>query len=63
MRKYIRYMLRKKAEKMGVKASQYVSKEFNKIQIKKYGYLKRKINQLKGTHKRKAWKNRINFAF
>lgn len=48
---------------MGVKASVYVQKEFNKIQIKKYGYLKRKINQLKGTHKRRQWKNRVDFAF
>lgn len=63
MRKYIRYKLRKKAEDLGVKASEYVRNEFNKMQIKKYGYLKRKKNQLKGTHKRKTWKNRVNFAY
>lgn len=63
MRKYIRYMLRKKAEKMGVKPSKYVKEEFNLIQIKRYGRRVRRMNQARGTHKRSTWKNRVNFAY
>ena len=58
-RKFIRYALKRKAERMGVKASRYVAREFDKIQVEKYGRVCRRINQAKGTHKRETWKNRI----
>lgn len=59
MRKYIRNMLRNRAEKKGVKPSRYVRSEFDRLQIKKYGDTVRKINQAKGTHTRRTWKMRI----
>lgn len=62
MRKLLRSKFRSIAEKIKVKPSRYVSTEFNKYQTKKYGALTRKLNQIKGTHKRKTWKNRINIA-
>lgn len=62
MRKYIRYMIRKKAEDMGVKPSRFVKKEFDRMQIKIYGRRVRKLNQARGTHKFSAWKNREIFA-
>ena len=58
-RKFIRYALKRKAERMGVKASRYVAGEFDKIQVKKYGRVLRRINQAKGTHKRETWRIRI----
>lgn len=60
MRKIIRNMLRSKAERIDVKPSRFVKSEFNKIQVKKYGNTRRLINQMKGTHKRKTWKQRYN---
>ena len=65
-RKYIRKMLRAKAEKRGVKASRYVRAEFDRYQRKKYGKygaIIRKINQAKGTKKRRTWSARIAALF
>ena len=59
MRKYIREMLRNRAEKEGVKASTYVHDEFERMQVKKYGETKRMKNRAKGTHTRSKWKSRI----
>ena len=59
MRKYIRNALRAEAERMGVNPSRYVSRGFDRYQVKKYGETRRRINQAKGTHKRTTWKNRI----
>lgn len=59
MRKYIRLMLKNKAEKEGIKSSRYVHDTFEKMQIKKYGATKRSINKAKGTAPRRKWKNRI----
>ena len=59
MRKFIRNKLRKEAEKLGVKASRYINREFDKYQIKKYGATVNKIHKAKGTHKRSTWKTRI----
>lgn len=58
MRKYVRNMLRSKAERMRVKPSRYVGSKFNDIQVEKYGSTRRKINQAKGTHRRKTWGQR-----
>ena len=60
MRKYVRNILRSKAERMRVKASRYVGSEFNDMQVEKYGAVYRKVNQARGTHKRITWKQRIN---
>mgnify|MGYP003306496682 CR=1 FL=1 len=59
MRKFIRKLLRAKAEKMGVKPSRYVRKEFDRIQVEKYGDIRRKINRAKGTHVKNTFRNRI----
>ena len=60
MRKYIRKMLRSKAERMRVKSSRYVGSKFNDIQVEKYGSIRRKLNQAKGTHKAKTWPQRYS---
>lgn len=58
-RKCRRNMLRAQAEKLGVKPSKHVAREFDKQQVKKYGKTRRIINQAKGTHLRRTWKQRI----
>lgn len=62
MRKYVRAMLRGEAEKIGAKPSKYVNREFNRLQIKKYGETEREVNKAKGTHPQSRWKARIEFA-
>lgn len=59
VRKYIRNALRVEAERMGVKPSLYVARNFDKYQVDKYGETRRRINQAKSTHKRKTWRLRI----
>lgn len=59
MRKLIRNALRVKAERMGVKPSQYVARQYDRYAVERYGETRRRINQAKGTHKRGTWKNRI----
>ena len=59
VRKYIRNALRVEGERMGVKPSLYVARKFDKYQVDKYGETRRRINQAKGTHARRTWKNRI----
>lgn len=59
MRKYIRNMLRVRAERMGAKPSKHVAEEYDRYAVEKYGATRRRINQAKGTHKRETWKNRI----
>lgn len=59
MRKYIRNALRVKAERMGVKASRYVSEGYDRYAVNKYGKTRRRINQAKGTRRRKTWRLRI----
>ena len=60
MRKYIRKILKSEANKKHIKESKYIKDMFNSMQIKKYGTKKRIENQLKGTHKKNTWKNRIS---
>ncbi len=62
MRKYIRLILKNKAEKQGIKASKYVHYKFDEIQVKKYGATKRNINKAKGSKPRRKWKNRIEMV-
>ena len=59
MRKIIRNALRVKAERMGVKPSQYVARQYDRYAVERYGETRRRINQAKSTHKRKTWRLRI----
>lgn len=59
MRGLIRRKMRAEGERKGVKASRYVAREFNRRQVKRYGATVRRINQAKGTHKRRTWRARI----
>lgn len=52
MRKHIRKMLKAQGERLGVKTSRFVRREFDSLQIKRYGYECRRANQAKSTHKR-----------
>ena len=60
MRKYIRNLIRRQAEKNGEKASRSVRATFHELQIKKYGAKCRLANMCKSTHKRKLWRSRLN---
>ena len=62
-RKIIRNGMRREAEFHGAKASKFVKNEFDRYQIKKVGATVRKLNQAKGTHKRRTWKTRIEASF
>ena len=59
MRKYIRNMLRVRAKRLGVKPSKHVAEEYDRYAVARYGETRRRINQAKGTHKRKTWGLRI----
>lgn len=58
-RKHVRRLLRAEAETKGAKPSAYVHTEFDRIQVRKYGRTRRRINQAKGTHKLRKWRVRI----
>lgn len=58
MRKYIRAIIRTEGEREHLKPSRYVKAAFERIQQKKYGVEKRKLNQARGTHKRYLWGSR-----
>lgn len=60
-RKIVRNIIRAEGERQGVKASRYLARKFDDIQIKKYGRTVRRINQAKGTHKRSTWRTRIGY--
>ena len=62
MRKYIRAMLHEEAKRIGAKPSKYVNREFDRIQIKKYGIEKREINKAIGTAPKSRWKQRIEIG-
>lgn len=59
MRKIIRSIIRNEGERKNVKPSKWVNRKFNRLQGKKCGEKRRLINQAKGTHKRREWKQRI----
>lgn len=59
MRKYIRKMLKYTAEHQGVKASKFIKERFDKLQVKKYGAIKRDIYKAISTRPRRAWKHYI----
>ena len=62
MRKYIRAMLRGKAEKIGAKPSKYVNREFDRMQVKKYGVERREINKARGTAPKSRWGQRTELG-
>lgn len=59
MRKYIREMFRAEAKVEKRKPSRWLKVSFDTRQNKIYGSAKRKVNQAKGTHKRKLWSSRV----
>lgn len=59
IRKYRRGILRARAEKLGAKPSKFVATQFHRIQVEKFGQIGRVINQAKGTHPRRNWRQRI----
>lgn len=61
-RKYVRGMLRREAERKKIKSSKWVNREFDRLQIKKYGIAQREINKAKGTSKKSTWRTKIAFA-
>lgn len=54
MRRYKRAILRKQAEKLGVKASRYVREAWDKIQRKAVG-AQRGVNVMHGTKPKYKW--------
>lgn len=58
-RKCLRNMIRVQAARAGLKPSKAVARLFDQHQVKKYGEPRRRINQAKGTHPRRTWKQRI----
>lgn len=61
-RKYIRGMLSREARRKKIKPSKWVNREFDRIQIEKYGIYGREINKEKGTHKKSTWRTRVQLA-
>lgn len=59
MRKHQREILRRQAERKGVKASRYVREEWDKIQRKKLGASARLRNIAHGTKPKRLWRSRI----
>lgn len=61
-RKFIRGAMRAYARRNGIKESSYVSTMFNRLQIQRYGAIRRKINQAKGTKPRRLWSFNVKSA-
>ena len=59
MRKLRRSIIRAKAEKRHTKASAFVKKYFDGLQVRKYGKEQRLINQARGTHKKSTRRNTL----
>jgi len=55
MRKYKRAMLRGRAKKLRVKASEYVHNEWNRYQLALLGPKKVSINKARGTKPKRLW--------
>lgn len=49
MRKHMREILRRKAERLGVKASRYVAAKWNEYEVRKLGEKQRRANVAHGT--------------
>ena len=60
MRKHMREIMRRRAERLGVKASRYVAKMWNTYEIKKLGAAERALNQRRGTKPKRLWPGRVS---
>lgn len=58
MRKHMREILRRRAERIGVKASRYVAQAWNKHEVRKLGEGQRARNRAHGTKPRRLWAGR-----
>lgn len=58
MRKHMREILRRKAERLGVKASRYVAAKWNEYEVRKLGREQRAVNIQRGTKPRRLWPGR-----
>lgn len=59
MRKHQREILRRQAERKGVKASRFVHEKWDKLQRKKLGVSARRHNIAHGTKPKRLWRSRI----
>ena len=62
MRKIIRSMIKAEAKREKAKPSRWLKVSFDSRQRKIYGSDTRKVNQAKGTHKKRLWPSRIALA-
>ena len=58
MRKHMREILRRRAERLGVKASRYVAAKWNEHQVRKLGREQRAVNVMRGTKPKRLWPGR-----
>lgn len=58
-RAHMREILRRKAERLGVKASRYVAQMWNRYEVRKLGEARRLANQAHGTRPKRRWAGRI----
>ena len=58
MRKYMREILRRRGEKLGVKPSRYVAAQWNRYEVRKLGKARRRRNQAHGTKPKRLWAGR-----
>jgi hypothetical protein len=56
MRKYLRYRLRKEAERKGLKPSRYVREVWDDVQKRRYGAEGRAANVAIGTKPKRKWR-------
>lgn len=59
MRTYIRYMMRREAERTGKRASEFVHAAWENRQIARVGWTRRMMNVAKGTAPKRKWAARI----
>ncbi len=58
MRKHMREILRRRAEKLGVKPSRYVAQAWNRYECRKLGEAERRANKAHGTKPKRLWAGR-----
>ena len=58
MRKYMREILRRRAERIGVKPSRYVATQWNRYEARKLGEKQRRANVAHGTKPKRLWAGR-----
>lgn len=59
MRKHIRCMMRREAERTGKRPSEFVHAAWNTRQIARVGWRRRRANVAKGTAPKRKWAARI----